>query len=208
MQLGRYLRKLKMMPYISIILIVWNVILFLICTFTGEMLYNEGGLSPAACLDDGQYYRLITAMFLHADIQHLLNNMVLLGGLGAMLEPETGHTGFGILYFLSGLGGQIVSLIYKMFSGEWYVVSIGASGAVFGLVGVLLAISLCGLRKMPNVTWQRILIVVAYSLYSGVQAADIDNAAHIGGFLAGAVSGLVMCFWHRLFGKGTRKNFQ
>ena len=134
MQLGGYLKKIKAMPYISIILIVWNVILFLICTFTGEMLYNEGGLSPAACLGDGQYYRLVTAMFLHADIQHLLNNMVLLGGLGAMLEPEAGHTGFCILYFLSGLGGQIVSLIYKMFSGEWYVVSIGASGAVFGLL--------------------------------------------------------------------------
>ena len=207
MQLSRYLKKMQAMPYISIILIAWNVILFLICTFTGEMLYNEGGLSPATCFDDGQYYRLITAMFLHADIQHLLNNMVLLGGLGAMLEPETGHIGFCVLYFLSGLGGQAVSLIYKMFSGEWYVVSIGASGAVFGLVGVLLAISLCGSRKMPNVTWQRILIVVGYSLYSGVQAADIDNAAHIGGFLAGALSGLAMCVWHRFFGKATRKNF-
>lgn len=197
MQLGRYLKKMQTMPYISIILVAWNVILFLICTFTGELLYNEGGLSPALCFDDREYYRLVTAMFLHADIQHLLNNMVLLGGLGAMLEPETGHTGFCILYFLSGLGGQAVSLVYKMLTGEWYVVSIGASGAVFGLVGVLLAMSLCWSRRMPHVTWQRILIVVAYSIYSGVQAAGIDNAAHIGGFLTGAVSGFLMCFWHK-----------
>ena len=208
MQLSRYLRKIQGMSYISIILIAWNVILFLICTFTGEMLYNEGGLSPASCFDDGEYYRLITAMFLHADIQHLLNNMLLLGGLGAMLEPVTGHAGFCILYFLSGLGGQAVSLIYKMLTGEWYIASIGASGAVFGLVGVLLAMSLCRMRRMPNVTWQRILIVVAYSLYSGVQAAGIDNAAHIGGFLAGVLAGFVMCLWYRFFGKDTRKNFQ
>lgn len=208
MKLKYYLKKIQSMPYVSILLIACNVILFLICTFTGEMLYNRGGLSPALCFGHGQYYRLVTAMFLHADIQHLLNNMLLLGGLGAMLEPEIGHTGLGILYFISGLGGQAVSLLCKILANEWYVVSIGASGAVFGLVGVLLAMSLCWYRKIPNVTWQKILFVVAFSVYSGIQTTDVDNAAHIGGFVAGAAAGFVMCIYHRFFGKKKFKYIQ
>ena len=196
-----YWKKIQGMPYVSILLIACNVILFLICTFTGEMLYNKGGLSPALFFDKKQYYRVLTAMFLHADIQHLFNNMLLLGGLGAMLEPEIGHTGFGILYFLSGLGGQAVSLLCKILANEWYVVSIGASGAVFGLVGVLLAMSLCWYRKLPDVTWQKILFVVAFSVYNGMRTTNIDNAAHIGGFVAGAAAGFVMCIYHRFLGK-------
>lgn len=181
----------------AILLIACNVILFLICTFTGELLYNRGGVSPALCFDMKQYYRVITAMFLHADIEHLLNNMLLLGGLGAMLEPETGHRNFALLYFAGGLGGQMLSLVYKMVVNEWYVVSIGASGAVFGLVGVLLAMSLYWYRKIPDVTWQKVLFVLAFTVYSGVKAGNVDNAAHIGGFVSGAAAGFVMCLLHR-----------
>lgn len=206
MRFRGYVKKFNEMPYVSVFLIVWNVIVFLICTFTGDLLYNEGGLSPETFFGHEEYYRLFTAMFLHADIQHLLNNMLLLGGLGVMMEQVTGHLGFGVLYVFTGMGGQAVSLFYKIYAGEWYVISIGASGAVFGLVGVLLAMSVCRVREMPNVTWQRILLVAAYSLYSGVQAADIDNAAHVGGFLSGAVLGFVMCIWKKIFDKSKRKN--
>lgn len=192
------MRKIREMPFISIALVVINAIIFLICTFTGNMLYNIGELSPDTFLGDGQYYRIVSAMFLHADISHLVNNMLLLAGLGAMLERETGHIRFLILYFLSGLGGQVVSLAYKIFNREWYVASIGASGAVFGLVGVLLAMSFAWTRQMENVTWKRVLFVVAYSVYSGIRVANIDNAAHIGGFLAGFLLGMIMCLFQRL----------
>lgn len=197
---SRYdLNKIKESPFISIILVVCNVILFLICTFTDDLLYNIGELSPALFWGEGQFYRILSAMFLHADIHHLVNNMLLLAGLGAMLEKETGHIWFLLLYFLSGIGGQVVSLAYKLWQREWYVGSIGASGAVFGLVGVLLAMSLAWIRKMPNVTWQRVLFVVAYSVYSGIRAVNIDNAAHIGGFVAGFLLGLLMCFLVRKY---------
>lgn len=191
-------KRINELPYITAILVIINVIIFLICTFTGNLLYNIGEFSPAAFLGDSQFYRIVTAMFLHADINHLVNNMLLLAGLGAMLEKETGHILFFVLYILSGLGGQAVSLIYKLFANEWFVGSIGASGAVFGLVGVLLAMSLCWTRKMANVTWQRIIFVVLYSLYSGFRAANIDNAAHIGGFAAGFLLALGMCFLRRM----------
>lgn len=199
MQMNSYWKRIKQAPYICAILVVINVVLFLLCTFTGNLLYNIGGLSPHAFLGEAQFYRIISAMFLHADIYHLINNMLLLAGLGAMLEKETGHIRFFLLYFLSGLGGQVVSLLYKVFTEEWYVSSIGASGAVFGLVGVLLAMSLGWVRKMEQVTWQRVVFVVAYSIYSGVRGANIDNAAHIGGFLTGFVLGWLMCLFQRIY---------
>lgn len=188
----------KEKPFISVLLVAVNVLIFLLCTFTGEMLYNVGELSPADIFDAGQFYRVVSAMFLHADIYHLVNNMLLLAGLGFMLEDEIGHISFLFLYFLSGLGGQAVSLIHKVYAGEWYVSSIGASGAVFGLVGVLLAVVLCFSGRMRNITWQRVLFVVFYSLYSGIRASNIDNAAHIGGFLTGLLLGLLVCFIRKI----------
>lgn len=195
--MNRYFRRVGDAPYVTVALVAVNVILFLICTFTGDLLYNIGDLSPDSFLREGEFYRIVSAMFLHADINHLVNNMLLLAGLGAMLEKETGHMRFFLLYFLSGLGGQVVSMVYKIYAGEEYIGSIGASGAVFGLVGVLLAMSLWWTNKMANVTWQRIVFVVLYSLYSGIRSANIDNAAHIGGFIAGFVFGFILCMIQR-----------
>ena len=194
-------------PYISIFLAACNLLIFLMCTFTGDLLYNIGDFSPYGFLDRGEYHRIIFSMFLHADIRHLLNNMLLLVGLGMMLEKEAGHVHFLLLYLLSGLGGQALSLFYKLSHDQWYTASIGASGAVFGLVGVLLAMSLCLAGRLQNVTWKRIVFMVAYSVYSGVQAADIDNAAHIGGFLTGLLLGLLLCVRIRLQDKKRNRNF-
>ena len=197
----------KNAPYISIFLVVCNLVIFLICTFTGDLLYNIGDFSPYDFADRGEYYRIISSMFLHADIRHLVNNMLLLAGLGMMLEKETGHVRFLLLYLLSGLGGQALSLLNKFLQDQWYTASIGASGAVFGLVGVLLAMSLCLAGRLHNVTWKRIVFMVVYSVYSGVQAADIDNAAHIGGFLSGLLLGLLLCVRIRLQDRKRNRNF-
>lgn len=198
--MNRDYKPILELPFVSIILVIINAVIFLICTFGGEMLYNIGDISPNSFFTKGEYYRVISAMFLHADITHIVNNMLLLAGIGAMLEKEIGHMSFFALYFLSGLGGQAASLGYKLFTDEWYVSSIGASGAIFGLVGVLLAMALCRVTPMPNVTWQRVVLVVVYSLYSGIRAANIDNAAHIGGFVSGFLLGLILCLflkWRR-----------
>lgn len=192
-------QKINASPYITILLVAVNVIIFLLCTFTGDLLYNIGDLSPHSFFDLRQFYRVVSAMFLHADMNHIVNNMLLLAGLGVMLEGEMHHFRFFLLYFLSGVGGQVVSLVYKGLSNGWYVSSIGASGAVFGLVGVLLAMSLYWKRKIATVTWQRILIVVAYSIYSGIKASNIDNAAHIGGFVCGFVLGFMMCLIEKIY---------
>ena len=192
------LKKIKSAPYVSGGLVIINVLIFLWCTFGGELLYNIGVLSPYSFWEQKQYYRLFSCMFLHGDIHHIVNNMLILFGLGTMIEKEIGHLTFGVSYFATGLAGGFASLFYKAYIGEWYVGSIGASGAVFGLVGVLLALAFFSGVQMPNVTPLKMVIVVAYSVYSGMGEATIDNAAHVGGVLAGVAIGLLLCIKIRL----------
>lgn len=186
-------RLYRTAPYVSGVLVAVNVLIFLWCSFTGKLPGNTIGISPHLFFENREYYRMIASMFFHADIGHLVNNMLILFGLGAMIEKEIGHIAFAILYFVTGIGGNVVSLIYKIRMGEWYVESIGASGAVFGLVGVLLALVLISDLNLPNATPARVLFVVAYSIYTGIGNSDIDNAAHIGGALSGVIVGGIWC---------------
>ncbi len=185
--------KMKTKPWVSCGIVIINILIFLWCTFDGNMLYNIGVLSPYSFFEQKQYYRLISCMFLHGDIVHLINNMLLLFGLGTMIEKEIGHGMFALSYFVTGVAGGIASLIYKAFSNEWYVGSIGASGGVFGIIGVLLALAFFSGLKLPNVTPPKMVFVVAYSVYSGMGDPNIDNAAHVGGVLAGILIGLLLC---------------
>ena len=179
--------------YVSTGIVALNAIIFLICTFTGNLLYNIGEISPQLFFECGQYYRIFTSMFLHADIEHIASNMIILFGLGMMMEKETGHVTFGVLYFLTGIIGNTASLFYKIYMGEWAVASLGASGAVFGMEGVLLAFVMQYPERMRYASWEKIAIMVIYSIYCGIRSENIDNAAHIGGFASGFLLGLLVC---------------
>ncbi len=180
-------------PYSTIGLLALNVLLFLICTFTEDLIYNIGEISPASFWRDGEYYRIITSMFLHADIGHIANNMLLLFGLGLMMEEVMGHWWFLGSYLLTGLVGNVASLLYKISQNEWNVYSLGASGAVFGLEGILLAYAIVLPGKMRSASWEKILLVTAYSIYCGIRSTNIDNAAHIGGYVSGFLIGFIIC---------------
>ena len=186
------LKNWKEIPFVSAILVAINVIIFIICTFTGDLLYNMGELGIENILFRKEYGRVIYALFLHGDINHIFNNMIILFFLGAMIEKEVGHIRYVLFYFLSGIGGNIVSLLWKLITCN-PVSSIGASGAVFGLDGVLLAMVLFSGRKMQNVTPTRVLLMIVYSLYSGFAGNNIDNAAHLGGLVTGFLLAFVMC---------------
>ncbi len=191
------LQKWREVPLVSATLVAINVIVFIICTFTGDLLYNMGEMGVQNVIFQKEYARILWSMFLHGGIHHIFNNMVILFFLGAMIEKEIGHIRYAIFYFLSGIGGNVVSLIAKMLTNEW-ACSIGASGAVFGLDGVLLALVLFSRRRMENVTINRVLLMIVYSLYSGFTGENIDNAAHIGGLLTGFFLGLVMCIFDKV----------
>lgn len=184
------MRFQKDIPIVSTVLVIINVIVFLICTFTGNLLYNMGRLDIISVYVQGEYGRLIWSMFLHSGVNHIFNNMIILFFLGAMIEKEIGHLQHLILYFLSGIGGGLLSLAYKTITYDLSG-SIGASGAVFGLDGALLAIILFYNRRLA--TPGRVILMIVYSLYSGFTSGNIDNAAHIGGLLTGFLVGFAIC---------------
>lgn len=186
--LGRWNQQ----PLVSGALVIVNVIVYIMCMFTGSRLYDTGDLSVFSVLGNGEYGRILWAMFLHVDRGHLFNNMLILFFLGAMIEKEIGHIKYAALYFLSGIGGNLLSLYSKMMTGE-IAGSVGASGAVFGLDGVLLAMVLFWKKELPNVTPVRVAFMIILSLYSGFTGANIDNAAHLGGLIVGFVGGCVVC---------------
>lgn len=190
------MKRRQELPIVSGILVAANVIVYLICTFTGNLLYNIGELDAAAVLLRGEYGRIIYSMFLHAGIDHLFNNMVILFSLGAMIEKVTGHIQLLLIYLLSGIGANICSLLYKVMTMD-SMASVGASGAIFGLDGVLLAWILLDRQAMPDVTPRRVLLMIVLSLYSGFTAHNIDNAAHVGGLLTGFAAGALLCALRR-----------
>lgn len=190
------MKRRQELPIVSGILVAANVIVYLICTFTGNLLYNIGELDAAAVLLRREYGRIIYSMFLHAGIDHLFNNMVILFFLGAMIEKVTGHIQLLLIYLLSGIGANICSLLYKVMTMD-SMASVGASGAIFGLDGVLLAWILLDRQAMPDVTPRHVLLMIVLSLYSGFTAHNIDNAAHVGGLLTGFAAGALLCALRR-----------
>ena len=203
----------------TIILLVANVLIFLFL----DLVYREGGiryfadnfgLTVDGILQDGEYYRFITSTFVHFHIGHLANNMLLLGVLGYNLEQEKGHLKFLVIYFFSGLGGNLLSfatrnnfnevitpyndlfsrlynLLVEHTSGP-YVLSGGASGAVFGLMGAVLGTYLKTKRPVGRLAGRGLVIMIAISLYLGLTDVGIDNAAHIGGLIFGFLVALLL----------------
>lgn len=186
------LQKINSLPFVSIALVAVNVVVFLLCMVSGERIYNAGCSGVWDVLINKEYGRIVFSMFLHGDAEHLFNNMILVLFMGSMLEREIGHLSYGLIYFLSGIGGDIVSLYVRWLSNDWSV-SIGASGAVFGLDGLLLAMVLLLGNKLRSITPVRVLVMIGLSLYSGYTSANIDNAAHVGGLLTGFCLGIIAC---------------
>lgn len=192
-----FLRNIKQYPYISIVLVSINCIIFLLCQIMGEDFASRGYLGVWGVLVEKEYDRFLWSMFCHSDVEHLFNNMILLLFLGSMLEKVIGHLPFAVLYFLSGIGGGALSLFAKYISEDWSV-SLGASGAVFGLDGLLLAVVILLRDRVPEITPLRVGLMIGLSLYSGFTVDNIDNVAHVGGLLTGFVVGIIICAVRRV----------
>lgn len=189
------MNRWRQQPIVSGALVIVNVIIFIACMFT-DRLYEIGELDGFSVLVNGEYGRIIWSMFLHANTNHLFSNMIILFFLGSMIEKEIGHIRYAVLYFLSGIGGGLLSLLFKAMTNSM-VASVGASGAVFGLDGVLLAMVLLWNERLPNVTPVRVVLMIVLSLYSGFSGGNVDNAAHVGGLLVGFLGGCVVCIFQR-----------
>ena len=170
-------------------LIVINVLVFFLLSLRGDtesgyFMLQYGAMYEPLVTEGHEYYRLITSLFLHFGIQHLLNNMVMLGALGYQLENQIGRIKFLLIYFISGIGGNLCSLYWNVSHGE-QVISAGASGAIFGLMGALLYIVAVNRGRLGRLSGRGMLIMVALSLYFGMTSSGVDNSAHIGGLIWG-----------------------
>lgn len=172
-------------------LIVVNVAVFMIMTMFGDtedavFMLQHGAMYEPFVIEQHEYYRMFTCLFLHFGIDHLLNNMVMLGALGWNLEQEIGRVRFLVIYFVSGIAGNILSLFYDLSTGN-PAVSAGASGAIFGLMGALLYVVILNRGRLGRLSGRGMLIMVALSLYFGFASSGVDNLAHIGGLVSGFI---------------------
>ena len=145
----------------------------------------RGALVPAA-VAQGQVWLLLSSMFLHSGFIHLALNMLSLYFLGSFVEQAFGRSRFLALYLSSGLAGGIAYLYFGAFDKP----AVGASGAIFGLLGGVLGLSLRrGTFSWQNPLIRQLLILTALNLYIGFSVPNISNTAHIGGLLGGAAFG-------------------
>lgn len=135
----------------------------------------------------GQYSRLLTSVFLHFSWNHMTSNMVMLGAAGSILEKETGHIRFLLLYLFSGVCGNVLSLVWGLYTRDC-AISAGASGAVFGVLGALLVLLIKKRGRIGMVSGRGMLLLIVLAVYSGFQSEGVDNAAHIGGVIFGAAA--------------------
>ncbi len=134
---------------------------------------------------EGEWYRLITGGFLHSGLLHLAFNMYFIWMFGQLLEPSLGRLRFGLLYFVSLLGGSIGALLYSASN----VPTVGASGAAFGLLGAALVVS--RLRRIDSLT-NDLLVLAAINFAIGfIPGFNISIGGHVGGFVVGALAGWV-----------------
>ncbi len=182
--------------FITPILINLNIIIFILMVITGvnfmlpdnESLIKWGANFRPITLE-GQPWRIITNFFLHIGVLHLLMNMYALLYIGLLLEPILGKTRFTAAYLLTGIAASIASLWWHDLT-----ISAGASGAIFGMYGVFLAMLTTNLieKSARAALLTSIGIFVGYNILYGLQPdSGIDNAAHLGGLISGLIIGYV-----------------
>jgi rhomboid protease GluP len=142
-------------------------------------------------LEYGEYYRLVTCMFLHFGVQHLAYNMLLLIFLGDTLEKYVGKLRYLLIYLLGGIAGNLASVAYDWYTGD-YAVSAGASGAIFAVLGALLWVAFCNRSRLNRYGLKRLLLMVVLSVLEGLSTSQIDNSAHIGGLVAGFLLAVIL----------------
>ena len=184
--------------YVTPLIIAANIIVFAVMVALGIQVlggradeYLRFGANFAPLTTGGEWWRLFTCTFIHFGIVHLAFNMWALWDSGRLTERLFGNGWFAALYVFAGLCGSSASMFWNQ-----EVISGGASGAVFGIFGALLAYMTVERGSIPSATLNRLRVststFVVYSLFYGFVQSGIDNAAHLGGLAGGFVMGLLL----------------
>ncbi len=156
--------------------------------FNNQTLISLGAMVPVLVARQHQYWRLFTVMFLHADLLHIFFNMYALYLFGYLIENALGRWRFIAIYFVSGFVASATSYVFA----DPGVVAVGASGAIFGLLGAWVAYNFRRRNLAANrfqLQWAGFLIGI--NLLLGLTISNIDNFAHLGGLVAGIAAGTV-----------------
>ena len=188
-QVGRPEREPR--PVVTWTLLAANVVVWLLTFAAGgtdnpDVLLDFGAMF-GPLIASGEYWRLFTAMFLHAGIPHLAFNCLALFIFGPQVERAYGRSSFTVIYILSGLSGSVASYLLNSIS-----IGVGASGAIFGVIGALAAFLLVQRRvfgEMSRRTLYGLALMLGINLVYGLVTPGIDNWAHLGGLAAGLVLG-------------------
>lgn len=176
-------------PLMTYILIIINIIMFILLEVKGgstntEVLIEYGAKYNPAILD-GEWWRIISSMFLHIGVFHLFMNMLALYYLGLAVERIFGSWRFTAIYFLAGIGGGLTSFAFSM------SISAGASGAIFGLFGALLFFGTVHKKIFLQTMGRGILMVLVLNLVIGFTIPNIDMGAHLGGLVTGFLASAI-----------------
>lgn len=194
-------RLRQQVPDISVtkLLIAANLVVFVAMLFSGAGLWHSHngvqlawGANFGPATQDGQWWRLGTALFLHFGVLHLALNMWALWDGGQWVERMFGHARFVAIYLGAGLTGNLASIVFH----AGHAVSGGASGAIFGVYGALLGYLWLHRHEIDRREFRwlfgAVLVFTALSIGFGLAIPGIDNAAHVGGFVAGGLLGVAL----------------
>ncbi|HHW00646.1 MAG TPA: rhomboid family intramembrane serine protease [Clostridiaceae bacterium] len=175
---------------LSYVIIVVNILMWLFTEYYSKRYNADGNLIFGAKFNplimSGEYWRLVTPIFLHGGIVHLFFNSYSLYAIGPAVESLFGSVKFAVIYFIAGIMGNIASFAFSTH------MSVGASGAIFGLLGALSYLIRKDRRIFKTSFGTSIVITIAYNLVYGFMNEGIDNYAHIGGLIGGFVAATVV----------------
>lgn len=185
--------------YINGAIIGLNIVVFLYPDLIGSsqdslFMIEKGALYVPLLLKEKQYYRLLTSVFMHFGINHLLNNMLVLFVLGGYLERALGRIKYLIFYLLCGVGANMISVVWDLITLQPLsaAVSAGASGAIFGVVGGLAWAVAVNRGRLEDLSSRQLLVLVLVSLYHGMTSTGVNQAAHVGGLVCGIFLGILL----------------
>ncbi|MBR6221815.1 MAG: rhomboid family intramembrane serine protease [Lachnospiraceae bacterium] len=186
-------------PWMTAIIILSNIIIFF-----GMYFWKNGELAESivqgyadsykTVIENREWYRLFTAMFLHGGTMHLYSNMLLLGFLGYDFEKKLGRLYFVLLYLGTGLASSLGSVFYH-YSRLDPAFSLGASGAIMGVLGALCVIAFLKRKEDGASLFRRIVFYLGYCLAQGMLETNVDNMAHLFGFIAGGLFAFLTKSW-------------
>lgn len=191
-------------PWITILLILANIGVFIWLEINGsttDSLYmlEHGASYWRLEFNNNEYYRFFTSMFMHFGYGHIINNMISLAIVGMFAEKIYGRWIYLLIYLSTGFLASLISSAYNMITDE-FVISAGASGAIYGIMGAVIAVMLLN-RNSRKEMKERLIAIICVLIYSSITSVGVDDVAHIAGLILGVLIGGVAASFLKLKNK-------